>query len=165
MTRHSRRLQGGAPRPLDHVWSNPHDCPRDRRCSRRPSLACWRCVAPSARTPLTRPGRRAGHRSTLSTGCPRTPACSPTYRPATSGSTTTVVGLRRLRQGTRTGPQGGREGTGLRPENLNSVTFHFPKFPQGPGDEEVFVLQVTTKKPYDKDTVAAGAPSEVAKGT
>jgi prepilin-type processing-associated H-X9-DG protein len=46
--------------------------------------------------------------------------------------------------------------TGLRPENLNSLTFHFPKIPQGPGDEQLFVVQVSTKKPYDKQTVLAG---------
>jgi prepilin-type processing-associated H-X9-DG protein len=46
--------------------------------------------------------------------------------------------------------------TGLRPEDVNSITFHFPKLPQGPGDEALFVLQVTTKKPYNRDTVVAG---------
>src|SRR5436305_553801 len=34
--------------------------------------------------------------------------------------------------------------TGLRPEQIQSVTFHFPKFPQGQGDERLFVLQVVT---------------------
>src|SRR5262245_36379717 len=37
--------------------------------------------------------------------------------------------------------------TGLRPEQIESVTFHYPKFPQGNGDERLFVLQVVTKKP------------------
>src|SRR5262245_31664257 len=56
--------------------------------------------------------------------------------------------------------------TGLRPEHINSVTFHFPKLPQGPGDEQVFIIQVTTKKPYDKETVLSGlrAKGEKAKG-
>ena len=46
--------------------------------------------------------------------------------------------------------------TGLRPEQISSMTFHFPKIPQGPGDEQLLVLQVTTKKPYDKKTLADG---------
>ena len=46
--------------------------------------------------------------------------------------------------------------TGLRPEQINTLTFHFPKFPQGDGDERLFVLQVTTKKRYDKDKLLAG---------
>ena len=56
--------------------------------------------------------------------------------------------------------------TGLRPEQINSLTFHFPKIPQGPGDEQLLVLQVTTKKPYDKKTLLAGArpKGEEAKG-
>jgi Protein of unknown function (DUF1559) len=56
--------------------------------------------------------------------------------------------------------------TGLRPENINTVTFHFPKLPQGPGDEQLFIIQVTTKKPYDKQTVLSGlrAKGEMAKG-
>ena len=56
--------------------------------------------------------------------------------------------------------------TGLRPEQINSLTFHYPKIPQGPGDEQLLVLQVTTKKPYDKKTLLAGArpKGEEAKG-
>jgi prepilin-type processing-associated H-X9-DG protein len=46
--------------------------------------------------------------------------------------------------------------TGLRPEQIESVTFHFPKFPQGPGDQRLFVLQVVTKTPYDKNTLLTG---------
>lgn len=46
--------------------------------------------------------------------------------------------------------------TGLRPEQIESVTFHFPKIPQGDGDQRLFVLQVVTKKPYDKGTLLAG---------
>lgn len=46
--------------------------------------------------------------------------------------------------------------TGLRPEHIQSATFHFPKMPQGPGDEKLFVLQVVTKKPFDKATVLTG---------
>jgi prepilin-type processing-associated H-X9-DG protein len=56
--------------------------------------------------------------------------------------------------------------TGLRPEDISSVTFHFPKLPQGPGDESLFVLQVTTKKPYNRDMLLAGfrPKGEMAKG-
>jgi Protein of unknown function (DUF1559) len=56
--------------------------------------------------------------------------------------------------------------TGLRPEQINTLTFHFPKFPQGDGDQRLFVLQVTTKKPYDKNTLLAGfrAKDEGVKG-
>jgi prepilin-type processing-associated H-X9-DG protein len=46
--------------------------------------------------------------------------------------------------------------TGLRPEQIQSVTFHYPKIPQGSGDETLFVLQIVTKKPYDKDKVLIG---------
>src|SRR5262245_12118141 len=46
--------------------------------------------------------------------------------------------------------------TGLKPEQIESMTFHFPKLPQGPGDQQLFVLQVTTKKPYDKETLLQG---------
>jgi Protein of unknown function (DUF1559) len=46
--------------------------------------------------------------------------------------------------------------TGLRPEQIASLTFHFPKLQFGPGDQQLFVLQVTTKKPYDKETVLRG---------
>jgi len=46
--------------------------------------------------------------------------------------------------------------TGLRPEHIASATFYYPKFPQGPGDETLFVLQVVTKKPYDKATLLSG---------
>ncbi len=46
--------------------------------------------------------------------------------------------------------------TGLRPEHIQSATFHFPKMPQGPGDERLFVLQIVTKKAFDKATVLAG---------
>lgn len=46
--------------------------------------------------------------------------------------------------------------TGLRPEQIQSATFHFPKFPQGNGDERLFVLQIVTKKPYKRDTLLSG---------
>lgn len=46
--------------------------------------------------------------------------------------------------------------TGLRPEQIHSATFHFPKIPGGNGDEALFVLQIVTKKPYDKATLLAG---------
>jgi len=46
--------------------------------------------------------------------------------------------------------------TGLRPEQVNTITFHFPKIPSGPGDESLFVLQITTKKPYDRSKILAG---------
>jgi hypothetical protein len=56
--------------------------------------------------------------------------------------------------------------TGLRPEQLQSATFHYPKIPTGPGDETLFVLQIVTKKPYDKDTLLSGfrPKGEMAKG-
>jgi len=40
--------------------------------------------------------------------------------------------------------------TGLTPDQLDTVTFSFPKMPQGPGDENLFIVQVVTKLPYDK---------------
>src|SRR5436190_11180676 len=43
--------------------------------------------------------------------------------------------------------------TGLRPEQIETVTFHYPKLPMGPGDEAQFILQVTTKKPYQRETL------------
>ena len=46
--------------------------------------------------------------------------------------------------------------TGLKPEQIETITFHYPKLPMGPGDESQFCLQVTTKKPYAKNTVLAG---------
>jgi len=46
--------------------------------------------------------------------------------------------------------------TGLRPEQIQSATFYFPKFPQGNGDERLFVLQIVTKKPYKRDTLLKG---------
>jgi prepilin-type processing-associated H-X9-DG protein len=46
--------------------------------------------------------------------------------------------------------------TGLRPEQIDTITFHYPKIPMGPGDEALFVLQVTTKTPYVKDTLLNG---------
>jgi hypothetical protein len=55
------------------------------------------------------------------------------------------------------------EETGLRPEQIDTVTFHFPKIPAGPGDERQFVLQVTTKKPYTKDTLLKGLRAKDAK--
>ena len=46
--------------------------------------------------------------------------------------------------------------TGLRPEQIETITFHYPKLPMGPGDEALFCLQVTTKKPFVKDTLLGG---------
>ena len=46
--------------------------------------------------------------------------------------------------------------TGLTPDQLDTVTFSFPKMPQGPGDETLFVVQVVTKQPYDKVKLLAG---------
>jgi hypothetical protein len=46
--------------------------------------------------------------------------------------------------------------TGLRPEHLQSATFHYPRFPAGNGDERLFVLQIVTKKPYMRDTLLGG---------
>ncbi len=56
--------------------------------------------------------------------------------------------------------------TGLRPEQIESLTFYYPKFPQGSGDEALFVLQVVTKKPYDRNTLLTGfrVKGETAKG-
>src|SRR5439155_10317533 len=46
--------------------------------------------------------------------------------------------------------------TGLKPEQIQSVTFHYAKIP-GNGDAgNTFVLQIETKKPYDKETLLAG---------
>ena len=53
--------------------------------------------------------------------------------------------------------------TGLRPEQIDSITFHYPKLPMGPGDESLFVLQVTTKKPYGKDAILPGIREKGAK--
>jgi prepilin-type processing-associated H-X9-DG protein len=46
--------------------------------------------------------------------------------------------------------------TGLKPDQIDTITFHYPKLPMGPGDESQFCLQVTTKTPYAKDSVLAG---------
>jgi len=46
--------------------------------------------------------------------------------------------------------------TGLRPEQIASLTIHFPKLQFGSGDQQLFVLQVTTKKAYDKETILRG---------
>ena len=46
--------------------------------------------------------------------------------------------------------------TGLTPDLLDTVTFSFPKMPQGPGDESLFIVQVATKQPYDKAKLLAG---------
>jgi prepilin-type processing-associated H-X9-DG protein len=53
--------------------------------------------------------------------------------------------------------------TGLRPEQIDSITFHYPKLPMGPGDEALFVLQVTTKTPYANDTLLKGLRGKDAK--
>jgi hypothetical protein len=53
--------------------------------------------------------------------------------------------------------------TGLRPEQIDTITFHFPKLPMGPGDEALFVLQVVTKKPYAKDGLLPGFRDKDAK--
>ncbi|WP_020468141.1 DUF1559 family PulG-like putative transporter [Zavarzinella formosa] len=45
---------------------------------------------------------------------------------------------------------------GLTPEQLDTVTFHFPKIPAGPGDETLFIVQVVTKTPYDRTKVLGG---------
>jgi len=56
--------------------------------------------------------------------------------------------------------------TGLRPEDIRSITFHYPRAPQGPGDQVLFVIQVATKKPYNRDSLLAGLrpKGEMAKG-
>src|SRR5206468_2746717 len=53
--------------------------------------------------------------------------------------------------------------TGLRPEQIDSITFHYPKLPMGPGDEALFVLQVVTRKPYAKDALLPGFRAKDAK--
>lgn len=45
---------------------------------------------------------------------------------------------------------------GIQPDDVETLTFHYPKFPAGPGDETLFVFQIVTKKPYDKDTILKG---------
>ena len=50
-------------------------------------------------------------------------------------------------------------------DNVAAVTFHYPKFPAGPGDELLFVLQITTKKPYDKAAVFSGFRAKDAQET
>jgi prepilin-type processing-associated H-X9-DG protein len=55
--------------------------------------------------------------------------------------------------------------TGLKPEQIETVTFHWPKLPMGPGDEALFVLQVTTKTPYVKDTLLSGFRAKDEKAT
>jgi hypothetical protein len=55
--------------------------------------------------------------------------------------------------------------TGLRPDQIDTITFHFPKLPMGPGDEAVFILQVTTKKPYAQDALLPGFRAKDAKAT
>ena len=39
---------------------------------------------------------------------------------------------------------------GMTPDQLETVTFSYPKMPAGPGDESLFIVQVVTKAPYDK---------------
>ena len=49
---------------------------------------------------------------------------------------------------------------GMTPDQLETVTFSYPKMPAGPGDESLFIVQVVTKAPYDKTKllVAQRAP-------
>jgi hypothetical protein len=39
---------------------------------------------------------------------------------------------------------------GIHPDAVETVTFFYPTMPMGPGDQQVFILIVTTNKPYDK---------------
>jgi hypothetical protein len=39
---------------------------------------------------------------------------------------------------------------GLAVDSVDTATFCYPNMPQGPGDEQTFVIIVTTKTPYDK---------------
>jgi Protein of unknown function (DUF1559) len=55
--------------------------------------------------------------------------------------------------------------TGLTPEQIESITFHYPKFPAGDGDQVLFVLQVVTKKPFNQASVLAGFRDKEAKST
>ncbi|HEX3149189.1 MAG TPA: DUF1559 domain-containing protein [Gemmataceae bacterium] len=55
--------------------------------------------------------------------------------------------------------------TGLTPDQIASITFHWPKIPAGPGDEVLFMLQVVTKTPYDKGKVLTGFRDKEAKST
>jgi len=43
--------------------------------------------------------------------------------------------------------------TGIDLETVDTATFLFPNMPQGPGDEQTFVILVTTTKPYDRDVL------------
>jgi prepilin-type processing-associated H-X9-DG protein len=42
---------------------------------------------------------------------------------------------------------------GLAVDSIDTATFCFPNMPQGPGDEQTFVVIVTTKTPYDRDAL------------
>lgn len=42
---------------------------------------------------------------------------------------------------------------GITLDDLDTITFHYPKMPAGPGDETLFVVQVVTKTPYDKSKI------------
>src|SRR5271166_5188319 len=39
---------------------------------------------------------------------------------------------------------------GLAVDSVDTATFCYPNMPQGPGDEQTFMIIVTTKTPYDK---------------
>jgi Protein of unknown function (DUF1559) len=55
---------------------------------------------------------------------------------------------------------------GIAPDSVDTVTFHYPKLPQGPGDEQLFCVQVVTKVPYEAEKLLPGLrpKGEMAKG-
>ena len=46
-----------------------------------------------------------------------------------------------------------KKNVGMPLEILDTATFCFPNMPQGPGDEQTFMVIVTTVKPYDRDAL------------
>jgi len=42
---------------------------------------------------------------------------------------------------------------GIGVDMVDTVTFYYPRMPQGPGDEKSFVVAVVTKKPYAKEKI------------
>jgi hypothetical protein len=52
---------------------------------------------------------------------------------------------------------------GIRPDAVDTVTFFYPTMPMGPGDEQAFVVIVTTNKPYDKNTLLKNVRKKDAK--
>lgn len=44
---------------------------------------------------------------------------------------------------------------GVAPMDVDTITFYYPRFPENPADSLLFVLQVTTKKPFDQRKILA----------